>query len=117
MKVILSAVALVLGSLPFVAVAAELKPLEAGTFVLGTHTVSVYYTVNGDTYEVATTIAPGPDAAGAPIRFVGFLQPGQKSLVSVGSFGTTRVPETLELTHQGNLLSATTQVTTLAATH
>jgi hypothetical protein len=107
MKAILSAVAVVLGTLPFVAVAAELKPLEAGTFVLGTHTVSVYYTVNGDTYEVVTTIAPGPDASGAPIRFVGFLPPGQKQVVSVGSFGTTSVPEALELVHQGNLLSAT----------
>jgi len=70
---------------------------------------------SGDTFEVVTTIAPSPDAAGAPIRFVGFLQPGQKALVSVGGFGTTRVPETLELLHQGKLLSATRVLNKAAA--
>jgi len=111
MKMILSAVSLVLASvMPFGADASELKPLQAGTFVLGTHTVSIYYTATDDTYEVVTTIA---DASGAPIRFVGFLQPGQKALVSAGQIGTVAEPETLELVHQGNLLSAT-QVTNVA---
>src|SRR3712207_1826087 len=105
MKALLSAMALVLGTVtPFVAGAGELKPLEAGTFLLGSHTVSIYYVVQGDTYEVVATIAPGPDASGAPIRFVGFLQPGQRSFVSVGAFGTTSAPETLELVHEGDLL-------------
>jgi hypothetical protein len=111
MKMILSAVSLVLASvMPFGADASELKPLQAGTFVLGTHTVSIYYTATDDTYEVVTTIA---DASGAPIRFVGFLQPGQKALVSAGQLGTVAEPEILELVHQGNLLSAT-QVTNVA---
>jgi hypothetical protein len=75
---------------------------------------TVYYTARGDTYEVVTTIAPGAETAGAPIRFVGFLRPGQKGLVSVGSFGTTMHPEQLELVHEGDLLSAT-QMTSVAA--
>ena len=63
MKAILSALSLMLGTvMPLVAHAGDLRPLEAGTVVLGTHTVSVYYTVSGDTYEVVTTIAPGPEA-------------------------------------------------------
>jgi hypothetical protein len=80
--------------------------------VLGTHTVSVYYTVSGDTYEVVTTIAPGPEASGAPIRFVGYLLPGQKALVSTGQFGTTTSSEALELLHDGQFLSATPVTTT-----
>lgn len=108
MKTILSAVSLVLATvMPFGANASELKPLEAGTFVLGTHTVSIYYTATDDTYEVVTTIVAGADASGAPIRFVGFLRPGQKALVSAGQFETTAEPATLELVHQGNVLSAT----------
>ena len=114
MKTILSAMALVLATvLPVGADASELKPLQAGTFVLGTQTVSVYYTVSGDnTYEVVTTIASA-GGSGAPVRFVGFLQPGQQALISSGSFGTTSAPNTLQLVHQGNVLSAS-QVTEVA---
>jgi hypothetical protein len=108
MRTILSAAALVAGTVvAFAADASELKPLQAGTFVLGTHTVSVYYTVSGDNYEVVTTIAPDSGGAGAPIRLVGFLPPGQKQIISVGSFETTIAPETLELVRQGDVLLAT----------
>ena len=107
MNVSLSALSLVLATvIPVVAHASELKPLEAGSFVLGTHTVSVYYMASGDTYEVVTTIAPAADAPGAPIRFIGYLPPGQKQIISVGSFGTMMTPETLELVNQGDVLSA-----------
>jgi hypothetical protein len=106
MKTILSALSLMSAAvLPFGVHAAELQPLQAGTFVLGAQSVSIYYIVSGDTYEVVTTIAPDAGGAGAPIRFVGFLQPGQKALVSAGQFSTTVEPATLELVHQGNLLS------------
>jgi hypothetical protein len=114
MKSVLSAVLLALATaVPFAAEASELKPLQAGTFVLGAQSVSIYYTVSGDTYEVVTTIAPDA-GSGAPIRFVGFLQPGQKALISAGQFGTTAAPESLELVHQGDRLSAT-HVTNVAA--
>ena len=70
-----SAVAIVLGSvMPFAAGASELKPLQAGTFVLGDQTASVYYTQSGDTFEVVTTIGP-TDGSGAPVRVTGFLLP------------------------------------------
>jgi hypothetical protein len=107
MKAILSTVALVLGSvMPLGADAGGLRPLEAGIVALGTYTASVYYTVSCDTYEVVTTIAPCPEASGMPIRFVGYLLPGQKAIVSTGEFGTTSAPETLELLHDGRLLLA-----------
>jgi hypothetical protein len=103
LRTLFSALSLVLATLmPFGVDASELKPLQAGTFVLGGHTISIYYTKAGDTYEIVATIA---GASGAPIRFVGFLEPGQKTFVSAGQFGTTAEPETLELVHEGNLLS------------
>ena len=99
MKTILSGILLAVATVvAFGADATELKPLQAGTFVLGAHTVSVYYTATDDTYEVVTTIA---DASGAPSRFIGFLRPGQKTLISAGQFGSTSEPENLELVHQG----------------
>jgi hypothetical protein len=107
MKIILSTLALVLGSvMPLPAHAGGLKPLEAGTVVLGSHTASVYYTVIGDAYEVVTTIAPGPEVPGGPVRLVGYLLPGQKAIVSVGQFETTLAAETLELLRDGELLWA-----------
>lgn len=114
MKTMLSAMSLALATvMSFAANASELKPLEAGTFVLGSQSVSIYYTANGDTYEVVATIAPDAGASGAPIRFVGFLRPGQKALVSAGHFGSTAEPQTLELVHDGDGLSAT-KVTNVA---
>jgi hypothetical protein len=106
MRTILSAVSLMsVAILPFGAHTAELKPLQAGTFVLGAQSVFIYYVPSGDTYEVVATVAPDAGAPSAPIRFVGFLQSGQKALVSAGDFGTTTAPETLELAHQASLLS------------
>jgi hypothetical protein len=81
--------------------AADLKPLEAGTFALGSHAVSIVYTALDGIYEVTTTIA-GPDG---PVRFVGFLERGQKALISAGEFGTAAPPEVLELVWQEGVLS------------
>jgi hypothetical protein len=101
-----SAVVIVLGSVtPFVAGAAELKPMQAGTFVLGDQTASVYYTQSGDVFEVVTTIGP-TSGSGAPVRMTGFLLPGQKQMVSVGAYGATTPPQELELVHSGTVLVA-----------
>jgi hypothetical protein len=100
-------VAVMLASLvPFAGAASELKPMQGGTFVLGDQSASIYYTVSGDTFEVVTTIGPS-DGSGGPIRVVGFLQPGQKQIVSAGRYGTTAPPRELVLTHQGDVLSIT----------
>ncbi len=85
-------VAVVLASLsPFAGAASELKPMQGGTFVLGDQSASIYYTVSGDSFEVVTTIGPA-DGSGGPVRFVGFLQPGEKQIVSAGTYGTTTPP-------------------------
>ena len=89
------------------AAATELTPLEGGTFVVGDHTASVYYTERGGLFEVVATVAPDPDLGGAPMRFVGSLGLGQKQIISVGRFGTTTTPYALELVHDGDRLVAT----------
>ncbi|HEX3209744.1 MAG TPA: hypothetical protein VHQ91_10210 [Geminicoccaceae bacterium] len=98
---------------PFAGAASELKPMQGGTFVLGDQSASIYYTVSGDTFEVVTTIGPA-DGSGGPVRFVGYLQPGQKQIVSAGSYGVTTPPRELVLTHQGDLLSITSSADKVA---
>jgi hypothetical protein len=98
-------VAVMLASLvPFAGAASELKAMQGGTFVLGDQSASVYFTVSGDTFEVVTTIGPA-DGSGGPIRFTGYLQPGQKQIVSAGAYGTTTPPRELVLTHEGDVLT------------
>lgn len=89
------------------AVAEELAPLQAGTFVVGNRVASVYYTEHGGLYDVVTTIAPDADLKGAPMRFVGSLAEGEKQTISFGEFGTTAAPRALELVHGGDHLVAT----------
>jgi hypothetical protein len=114
MKAILPVLALaLLTATSSAAGAPELKPLQAGIFVLGSQSVSVYYTVSGDAYEVVATIAPSA-GSGAPIRLVSSLEPGQSALISAGAFGTVAEPDTLELVHKGDRLSAT-KLTKVAA--
>jgi hypothetical protein len=94
-------------AMPFTAAAADLAPLEAGTFILGTHTASVYYTVEGTSYNIVTTIAPSHNAPGGPARFATSLLPGQKHTVAVGAFGTGAAPAAvLEVVRTGDTLSA-----------
>jgi hypothetical protein len=102
-----AAVAVMLTSLvPFAGAASELRPMQGGTFELGAQSASIYYTVSGDSFEVVTTIGP-KDGSGGPIRFVGSLRPGQRQVVSAGTYGTTTPPVGLVLTHDGDVLSIT----------
>ena len=108
-------VAVTLASLvPFAAAASELKPMQGGTFVLGEQSASIYYTISGDTFEVVTTIGPS-DGSGGPIRLVGFLQPGQKQIVSAGTYGSTAARRELVLTRDGDVLSITAPADEVAA--
>jgi hypothetical protein len=97
---------MLVGLVPFASAASELKPMQNGTYVLGEQSASIYYTVSDGTFEVVTTIGPA-DGSGGPIRLIGFLQPGQKQIVSAGKYGTTTPPEELVLTHNGDRLSIT----------
>ncbi len=106
MKTLIAASSLVLAlMMPSIGSASELKPLQAGTFKLGSQHISIYYKDRGETYEVVTTIAPDYDTSGTPVRFVSHLQPGQVETVSVGAFGASAANTSLELVHQGDKLS------------
>ena len=102
-------------ALAWPAAAGELAPLQAGTFLLGNHTASVFYTVRDGLYDVVTTIAPDADLKGAPVRFVGSLAPGQKQIISLGEFASTAAPHTLELLNNGEHLVATVSDVDVAA--
>ena len=100
-------VAVVLASLvPLAGAASDLKEMQGGIFVLGNQSASIYYTISGETFEVVTTIRPA-DGSGAPIRLIGFLLPGQKQIISAGTYGVTTPPQQLVLTREGNGLSIT----------
>ena len=47
------------------------------------------------------------DGSGQPVRFVGFLEPGQKEIVSAGSYGSGTSARDMMLTHDGDQLSIT----------
>ena len=90
---------------PWAAAATELAPLQAGTFVLGEHTASVHYTVQGESFDVVVTVAPNAGAS-APSRCTMQLAPGQLSTVSVGAFGTDSPATMIKLHRDGDTLSA-----------
>lgn len=113
MKALIAASSLMLAlAIPSFAGASELKPMQGGSFELGTQNISIYYTVSGDAYEVVTTIAPEYGTPGTPIRFVSLLDPGQIETVSVGSFGADAANATLELVHGGDRLLVGTKTKT-----
>jgi hypothetical protein len=95
--------------------AADLALMQAGTFVLGDHIASVYYTARGGQYDVVTTIAPKQGRGGAPVRFLASLEAGESQTVSVGGFGTTAAPRALRLAHAGDHLVVTAVDMQLAA--
>src|ERR1700749_2034229 len=57
-----------------------LRPIEGRSINLGDVSGVAYYTVEPDGFRVVTTLAQGE--AGAPIRFVTVLAPGQRVVVS-----------------------------------
>jgi hypothetical protein len=95
-----------IAGLPFTAAAEELAPIQAGTYVLGNQTASVFYVEKGAEYEVVTTIAPNYGSGGVPVRFVGWLAPGQRQTVSCGQFETAAAPHELQISRIGDRLVA-----------
>ena len=102
-------------ALPSIANATELQPMQGGSFTLGDHAVSIYYTVDDQDYQVVTTIAPNAEIVGVPVRFVGMMKPGQIETVSVGSYGTSNAQDQLELVHTGESLSVVKKIQTAFA--
>jgi hypothetical protein len=75
----ISLAALLLGAMPVSA--AELKPLDAGSFDVGAYHGIVYFSDEQDGYRVVATIANGE--TGLPVRFEATLTPTQNLSISV----------------------------------
>ncbi|MET4212553.1 hypothetical protein [Bradyrhizobium sp. LA2.1] len=74
-----------------------LRPIEGLSINLGDVSGVAYYTVEPDGFRVVTTLAQGE--AGAPIRFVTVLAPGQRVVVS-----TPYQAPALEISRKGDEL-------------
>ena len=70
---------------------------QAKTTPLADWFANIYYTEMEATYEVVITVAPGPDEAGRPMRFVSGLADGEKHEISIGGFGESAVLTTLRV--------------------
>ena len=64
-----------------VAVAEELRPIQAKSISLGDVSGVAYYTVEENGFAVVATLASGETAT--PVRFIATLLPSQKAVVSV----------------------------------
>jgi hypothetical protein len=64
-----------------VAVAEELRPIQAKSISLGDVSGVAYYTVEENGFAVVATLASGETAT--PIRFIATLLPSQKAVISV----------------------------------
>jgi hypothetical protein len=100
------ALALVLAAAPFATVQAEsLTAGHAKTTAVAGWYANIYYTPIEEAYEVVITIAPGPDQAGRPLRFVSRLAEGQSQEFSIGSYGDNTALTTLTVTRVSDRVS------------
>jgi hypothetical protein len=90
------ALVLALAATPLAAAKADTLTIgQAKTTALADWYANVYYDVMGETCEVVITIAPGPDAAGRPMRVVSHLADGQSQEISIGGYGENTMLTTL----------------------
>ncbi len=80
----------------------SLKPMHAHSIEMSDRTVVVFYTVEGDQYEVTTTIGPHRTEGGPITRYVTRLQQDESYLVSVAHDGSEGPVETLEIRRLGD---------------
>jgi hypothetical protein len=96
----LVAAAFALTSLPG-AHADGVRPIEARNIDLGEVSGVAYYTVERDGFHVVTTLAQGE--AGAPIRVVSVLAPGQSVIMSTPR-SASNLASAIEISRQGDSL-------------
>ncbi|MCA6115891.1 hypothetical protein J6524_13465 [Bradyrhizobium sp. WSM 1738] len=73
----------------------DLRPIEGKSIDLGDVSGIAYYTVEPDGFHVVTTLAQGE--AGAPVRIVSVLAPGQSVV-----FSTPQPAARLEISRKGD---------------
>ena len=88
--------AAVFGIAPLAAARADgLRPMEGKSIDLGEISGVAYYTVERDGFHVVATLAQGQ--AGAPIRVVSVLAPGQRVVLS-----TPQQADAIEISRKGD---------------
>ena len=93
------ALALALAATPLAAVKADTLTIgQAKTTALADWYANVYCMAMEETCEVVIAIAPGPDAAGRPMRVVSHLADGQSQEISIGGYGENKMLTTLTVT-------------------
>src|SRR5262249_43747914 len=92
---------------------APLGAAHAGTLTLGQAKTAamadcyanIRYDVVAGAHQVVTTIAPGADASGHPMRFTSRLADGESQDISVGGYGDNAVLTTLTVRRTGDQVS------------
>jgi hypothetical protein len=88
--------------------AAQAETLTAGqtkTTAFVDHSANIYYTVADELFEVVTTVAPGPDGVGRPMRFVSRLADGESQEISIGEVGEDTLLHVLTITRTDDRIS------------
>ena len=99
--VIFTAAALCMGAVH----AERIAALQPATINLGDHTAVVYYTQQGDQYEVVTTIGPNVGTEGSIVRHVTRVRAGESFNIEFGSNGSGVLMRTIAVARDGDLLS------------
>ena len=84
------------------------SPMNATAIPLGDHTAVVYYTEQGDEYEVVTTIGPNYDVEGSIVRHVTRVQAGESFDIEIARNGTYSDPRTITISRNGDALMVAT---------
>ena len=82
-----------------------LGPLHGNTLQLADHTVSIYYTVTGDRYEVVTTVGANPQHDYL-MRFVAELADREQHSITLGGYGANTANATLTISRAGSQILA-----------
>jgi hypothetical protein len=99
------ALCLFLAAGPLAAQADTLMAGQARTTALADCYANIYYTEVEGAYEVVTTVAPGPDDGGRPMRFVSRLRDGDSQEISLGAYGESTTLEILTVRRLGDQVS------------
>jgi hypothetical protein len=92
-------------AVPLAAQADTLTAGQARTVALADCYANLYYTVTQGTYEIVTTVAPGADEGGRPMRFVSRLADGESQEISVGAYGESTTLKILTVSRMGDRVS------------
>ena len=87
-------------------------PLHGNTLKFAERSVSIYYTVSNDVYEVVSTVGPktdGSEADDSLLRFVARLHDNEQHCIVLGGYGANQHHASLILKRTGDAITATVE--------